>query len=200
MCFAGRSNVGKSTLLNAVIDKEGLAATSLLPGETRAITFYCLKEALTLVDLPGYGFAHATEQKRQEWLDLMRMYFADRRQLRHVYILVDAAHGMKAIDRDLVDFLNGHNVQFRSAWLPAPLPLARLKMIRISIAVIMYCCGEEKSKLFAAVPLAPCFRGAECHFRWHLWCPNFWWLWTSVGWEVGGGGDPERYLSAPRGL
>lgn len=80
-----------------VMGKEGFAATSLLPGETRAITFYCVQQALHLVDLPGYGFAHATEEKRQEWLALMRSYFSQRRQLRHVFVLVDAQNSLKPI-------------------------------------------------------------------------------------------------------
>lgn len=99
IAFAGRSNVGKSSLLNALAGRRALARTSDTPGRTRQINFFELDGRLTLVDLPGYGYAAASKRLVAEWTLLVRRYFAARATLARVCLLLDARHGIKEIDR-----------------------------------------------------------------------------------------------------
>ena len=99
IAFAGRSNVGKSSLLNALAGRRALARTSDTPGRTRQINFFELDGRLTLVDLPGYGYAAASKRLVAEWTLLVRHYFATRATLARVCLLLDARHGIKEIDR-----------------------------------------------------------------------------------------------------
>ena len=102
VAFAGRSNVGKSSLLNALTGRKTLARTSQTPGRTRQINFFGLAGRLVLVDLPGYGYARAAKAEAKQWSALTRRYLTRRPQLRRVYLLIDARHGLKASDRAIM--------------------------------------------------------------------------------------------------
>jgi GTP-binding protein len=106
IAFAGRSNVGKSSLINALTGKKALARTSHTPGRTQELIFFRSGGRLVLVDMPGYGFAKAPKAKVAGWTALMHAYLKGRTNLARVYVLVDARHGLKPVDHDLFDLLD----------------------------------------------------------------------------------------------
>ena len=113
VCFAGRSNVGKSSLINSICTKRSLARTSNTPGRTQLIHFYNIQNKLFLSDLPGYGYAKAPKSKIFEWTKLMENYFKNRVNLTRVFILIDARRGLKNSDHELMDLLNIVAVNFQ---------------------------------------------------------------------------------------
>jgi GTP-binding protein len=100
VAFAGRSNVGKSSLINALVGQKALARTSSAPGRTRQLNFFGADAGLTLVDMPGYGFARAPKTEIAAWTNLAFAFLRGRPNLRRVYLLVDARHGLKTNDLD----------------------------------------------------------------------------------------------------
>jgi GTP-binding protein len=98
--FAGRSNVGKSSLINAVTGRRDLARASTAPGRTREVNFFVADDRLRLVDLPGYGFAKVSRGAARKFQDLGRAYLRGRPNLKRAYLLIDARHGLKAIDEE----------------------------------------------------------------------------------------------------
>ncbi len=106
IAFAGRSNAGKSSLINALTGHRKLARISQTPGRTQQINFFNLGDALMLVDLPGYGYARASKQKVAAWTRLIEAYLAGRPVLRRVCLLIDARHGLKNSDRDMMGLLD----------------------------------------------------------------------------------------------
>jgi GTP-binding protein len=113
IAFAGRSNVGKSSLINALTGRRMLARTSHSPGRTRQINFFDLDGRLMLVDLPGYGYAEASKTEVRRWTDLLRRYLQTRAALQRVCLLIDARHGIKEVDRPLMHLLDGSGVSFQ---------------------------------------------------------------------------------------
>jgi GTP-binding protein len=105
IAFAGRSNVGKSSLINALTGRNALARTSNTPGRTQELVFFASDSVLTLVDMPGYGYAAAPRQKVQAWTQLIHAYLRGRANLARVYVLVDARHGLKDADTPALDAL-----------------------------------------------------------------------------------------------
>jgi GTP-binding protein len=106
VAFAGRSNVGKSSLINGLVNRHGLARASTEPGRTREVNFFLLDDRLRLVDLPGYGFAKVSRQVARKFQDLGRAYLRGRPNLRRVYLLIDARHGLKPPDGEAMDALD----------------------------------------------------------------------------------------------
>src|SRR4051795_12255859 len=104
IAFAGRSNVGKSSLINALTGRKALARTSHTPGRTQELIFF-RRGPLTLVDMPGYGYAAAPKQKVQEWTRIIHDYLRGRANLARVYVLIDARHGLKDADLPALDLL-----------------------------------------------------------------------------------------------
>ena len=113
IAFAGRSNVGKSSLVNALTGRQTLARTSKEPGRTQQLNFFSLDERLMLVDMPGYGFARVAKKQVQDWGRLIRTYLRGRQTLRRVLVLVDARHGLKDSDRETMKLLDEAAVSFQ---------------------------------------------------------------------------------------
>ena len=113
VAFAGRSNVGKSTLVNALTGRKTLAKTSNTPGRTQQLNYFNLGGALYLVDLPGYGYARVSKKKRDDWNRLILKYLRGRPNLRCALILVDARHGLKDSDDELMKMLGEAAVSYR---------------------------------------------------------------------------------------
>jgi len=105
VAFSGRSNVGKSSLLNTLVRRKALARVSQTPGKTREINFFRVNDAFTLVDLPGYGYAQVSKSARAEWRPLIESYLRHSEQLRGVVQLIDARHDPTALDRQMLEFL-----------------------------------------------------------------------------------------------
>jgi GTP-binding protein len=113
VAFAGRSNVGKSSLLNALANQKGLARASNEPGRTRELNYFETTAPLYLVDLPGYGFARAPKTEIARWTALMRDYLRGRATLRRVILLIDARHGLKPSDEEVMDALDAAAVSYQ---------------------------------------------------------------------------------------
>lgn len=112
--FAGRSNVGKSSLLNALVNRRDLARTSNTPGRTQELNFFRPPEAsMFLVDMPGYGFAKAPKDKVEAWTELVRDYLKGRPTLARVFVLIDARHGIKPVDTEIMDMLDKTAVSYQ---------------------------------------------------------------------------------------
>jgi GTP-binding protein len=103
VAFAGRSNVGKSSLINAVTGRNELARASNAPGRTREVNFFVVDEKLRLVDLPGYGFAKVSRETARKFQNLGRSYLRGRPNLKRAYLLIDARHGLKDVDAEALD-------------------------------------------------------------------------------------------------
>jgi GTP-binding protein len=113
IAFAGRSNVGKSSLINALTGRTTLARTSHTPGRTQQLNFFDLGGRLTLVDMPGYGYAAVSKAKVAAWTDLIHAYLQGRANLARVYLLIDARHGIKANDAEVLDELDSAAVSYQ---------------------------------------------------------------------------------------
>ena len=113
VCFAGRSNVGKSSLINALTGRQALARASNTPGRTQEINFFTLGETGYLVDLPGYGFAEAPKPVVEKWQRLLKSYLSGRPSLRRAFVLIDARHGAKQVDEEIMTLLDKAAVTFQ---------------------------------------------------------------------------------------
>ena len=105
IAFAGKSNVGKSSLINALMNRKALARTSAKPGKTQTINFYNINEEMYLVDLPGYGYAKVSEQEKAQWGKLIERYLHGSKQLRAVFLLIDIRHDPSANDKMMYDWI-----------------------------------------------------------------------------------------------
>lgn len=106
IAFAGRSNVGKSSLLNALTGRKSLARTSNTPGRTRELNFFSLTTGLRLVDLPGYGYARVSRTEVDAWTELLKAYLAGRPNLKRVLLMIDSRHGLKPSDLEMMDLFD----------------------------------------------------------------------------------------------
>ena len=113
VCFSGHSNVGKSSLINALTGRKGLARASNTPGRTQEINFFSIPENHYLVDLPGYGYANAPIKVVEKWQNLLKQYLAGRQSLRRAFVLVDGRHGVKKVDTEIMSILDSSAVTFQ---------------------------------------------------------------------------------------
>ena len=111
-CFIGRSNVGKSSLLNAITKTKKLAKTSKTPGRTQSINVFEVNKKINIIDLPGYGFAKVSKVMRENLIVLIENYIEHRKELDHVFLLIDSKVGIKNSDIDMLDFLNNCSRNF----------------------------------------------------------------------------------------
>ena len=148
IAFAGRSNVGKSSLINALVNRHRLARTSGEPGRTREINFFLLDARLRLTDLPGYGFAKVSRSAARKFQDLGRAYLRGRPNLKRVYVLIDARHGLKGPDGEALDALDVAAVSYQ-------IVLTKADKLRPSEAAAMVAETQAKvSRRPAAFPRA----------------------------------------------
>src|SRR5262249_7774075 len=113
VAFVGRSNVGKSSLINALTNRSGLARTSHTPGRTQDVIFFAADDRITLVDMPGYGYAAAPKTKVAAWTTLIHAYLRGRANLKRVYVLVDARRGQMEGDDQVLKTLDGAAVSYQ---------------------------------------------------------------------------------------
>ena len=127
IAFAGRSNVGKSSLINALTGRTSLARVSVTPGRTRELNFFTLgkDEALYLVDMPGYGYAKASKAQVKGWTRLIRDYLRGRRELKRVFLLIDARHGLKDNDRETMTLMDEAAISYQAVLTKAVKKRAR---------------------------------------------------------------------------
>ena len=113
IAFAGRSNVGKSSLINALTGVNGLARASNTPGRTRELNFFDVNEALTLVDMPGYGYAKASKAEVKAWQSVLKGYLRGRPGLTRAFVLIDSRHGILKTDEEMLDLLDEAAVTYQ---------------------------------------------------------------------------------------
>jgi GTP-binding protein len=113
ICFAGRSNVGKSSLINALTGRKNLARASNTPGRTQEINFFALGDSRYMVDLPGYGYAEAPVAIVAKWQALLKQYLQGRQTLRRAFVLIDTRHGVKDVDEEILKLLDRSAVTFQ---------------------------------------------------------------------------------------
>ena len=113
VAFAGRSNVGKSSLINAVTNKKGLAKTSNTPGRTQQLNYFSLQNKIHIVDLPGYGYAQAPESMVKQWQKVIFAYLQGRVNLKRVFLLIDSRHGLKKTDTEVMEMLDKAAVTYQ---------------------------------------------------------------------------------------
>jgi len=111
VAFAGKSNVGKSSLINALMNRKSLARTSAQPGKTQTINFYNINKELYFVDLPGYGYAKTSRENQEKWAEMIDRYLNRSRQLRAVFILVDIRHEAKSSDKMMYEWVKAKHLK-----------------------------------------------------------------------------------------
>lgn len=111
IAFAGKSNVGKSSLINALMNRKALARTSATPGKTQTINFYNINDIMYLVDLPGYGYAKVSEREKEQWGKLIERYLNTSKQLKAVFLLIDIRHEPSANDRMMYEWILAQGYQ-----------------------------------------------------------------------------------------
>lgn len=131
LCFIGRSNVGKSSLINYLTGKNDLAKVSSTPGKTQSLNYFLINDAWHLVDLPGYGYARRSKSLRQDWEKTMYRYFESREQLMNVFLLIDSRIQPMKNDLDMVEWLGSHGVPFSLIYTKAD--ARELKQCKINI-------------------------------------------------------------------
>ena len=146
VAFAGRSNVGKSSLINALFNQTKLAKTSSTPGRTQQLNFFNFDNKLYLVDLPGYGYAKAPEKLVKQWQVVLKTYLRGRPTLRRVFLLIDSRHGLKKEDREIMKLLDESAVTYQ-------IVLTKIdKISEKALATVSALIMEELKKHAAAMP------------------------------------------------
>ena len=138
VAFAGRSNVGKSSIINALTNQKSLAKTSNTPGRTQQLNFFSLDDKIYIVDMPGYGFAKAPENLVKQWQQVLFSYLQGRVNLKRVFLLIDSRHGIKKVDFDIMQMLDKAAVTYQ---------IVLTKSDKISAAELEKVCAATKKIL-----------------------------------------------------
>lgn len=144
IAFAGRSNVGKSSLINALTGQKGLAKTSNTPGRTQQLNYFSADGKILLVDLPGYGYAQAPEKLVKQWQTLIFAYLQGRVNLKRVFLLIDSRHGIKKVDEEIMDMLDKAAVTYQVVLTKTD------KISQAALAKIIAATAEKIAKRAAA--------------------------------------------------
>jgi GTP-binding protein len=147
--FIGRSNVGKSSLINMLVERKDMAKTSGKPGKTQLINHFIINENWYLVDLPGYGYAQVSREKRENWEKFIRKYILNRENLMCMMVLVDARLSPQKVDLEFMDWLGENNIPFVMTFTKMD------KLSKTKIALNIHNYKEEMSKSWDELP--PCF-------------------------------------------
>lgn len=149
IAFAGRSNVGKSSLINGLVNQHGLARTSNTPGRTQELNFFTTEQAsFYIVDLPGYGYAKAPKEKVDAWGAVLRDYLRGRVTLRRVFVLIDSRHGIKPVDEEILGLLDEAAVTYQAV-------LTKIDKIKPpAVPKVIEACENALKSHAAAFPLA----------------------------------------------
>lgn len=149
IAFAGRSNVGKSSLINGLVKQNGLARTSNTPGRTQDLNFFTTEQApFHIVDLPGYGYAKAPKEKVDAWGAVLRDYLRGRVTLRRVFVLIDSRHGIKTVDHEILKLLDEAAVTYQAV-------LTKIDKIKVpAVPKVIEACEAELKSHAAAFPVA----------------------------------------------
>ncbi|MFT7578175.1 MAG: GTP-binding protein [Alphaproteobacteria bacterium] len=149
IAFAGRSNVGKSSVINGLVNQHGLARTSNTPGRTQELNYFTAATApFYIVDLPGYGYAKAPKEKVDAWGDVLRDYLRGRVTLRRVFVLIDSRHGIKPVDHEILELLDEAAVTYQAV-------LTKIDKLKPpAIPKVIEACETELKSHAAAFPVA----------------------------------------------
>ncbi len=116
IAFAGRSNVGKSSLINRLMNRKGVVKVSARPGKTQSLNYFLVNDKLYLVDLPGYGFARVPQKMQEMWQELIMRYLEERETLKVVVVILDIRHSLKTLDRELIAWLRNHSIPWLAVY------------------------------------------------------------------------------------
>jgi len=150
IAFAGRSNVGKSSLINRLIKRKNLVKTSGKPGKTQSLNFFLLDNSLYLVDLPGYGYAKVSKKMQASWQTLITGYLESRENLKCVIVIVDIRHAMKIVDLQLVDWLRSRGVPFLLVYTKADKLSANQRSKNVAILDAGFGVSNSERLVFSA--------------------------------------------------
>jgi GTP-binding protein len=150
IAFAGRSNVGKSSLLNRLIKRKKLVKTSAKPGKTQSLNFFLLDSCIYLVDLPGYGYAKVSKKMKAAWQELITAYLETRENLKCVVVIVDLRHELKIADLQLVDWLRSNGIPFLLVYTKADKLSANQRSKNAAILDAGFGISESERLLFSA--------------------------------------------------
>ena len=150
VAFAGRSNVGKSSLINKLVSRRNLVKTSSKPGKTQSLNFFSVDQKMYMVDLPGYGFAKVSKKVQSSWNQLISDYLEKRESLVCVIVIIDIRHELKALDRELVDWLRFQKINFIPVYTKAD-KLPRGKQLKnAAVLDASLCISADERVLFSS--------------------------------------------------
>jgi len=150
IAFAGRSNVGKSSLLNCLVNRRNLVKTSAKPGKTQSLNFFLLDNCIYLVDLPGYGYARVSKKMQASWQNLITAYLETRENLKCVVVIVDLRHEVKIVDLQLVDWLRNCNKPYLLVYTKADKLSANQRSKNAAILDAGFGVSKSERVLFSA--------------------------------------------------